>query len=144
MKNFYMNQNGMNLESQKLSAIVKAIRLRFSIPFILMLIVIYWLVIHPWMANWGSTAAERQMILPGDNLNLDRPGQTTQAITVNAPPGVVWHLLVQIGQDRAGFYSYTWLENLIGVDIHNADSIHPEWQHLAVGDGWRMAPPDYL
>jgi hypothetical protein len=66
------------------------------------------------------------------------------AITINAPANVVWQWLVQIGQDRAGFYTYTWLENLLGVDIHNADQIHPEWQNLSAGDSWRLVPPNYL
>jgi hypothetical protein len=52
--------------------------------------------------------------------------------------------LVQIGQDRAGFYSNTWLENLTGADIHNAAVIRAEWQHRAVGDNVRMARPDLL
>ena len=56
----------------------------------------------------------------------------------------VWPWLAQVGQDRAGFYTYTWLENLLGADIHNANMIHPEWQHLVVGDAWRLVPPDYL
>ena len=73
------------------------------------------------------------------------PDTSTQAITINAPSAVVWQWLVQVGQDRAGFYTYTWLENLLGGDIHNADTrFTREWQHLAVGDGWRLAPPDYL
>jgi hypothetical protein len=29
-------------------------------------------------------------------------------------------------------------------DSHNADEIHPEWQHLSVGDAWRLTAPDYL
>jgi hypothetical protein len=56
----------------------------------------------------------------------------------------VWQWLVQIGQDRAGFYTYTWLENLVGADIHNTNEIRPEWQQLAVGDAWRLVPADYL
>lgn len=128
----------------QLSTVVKAVCLRYAVPFVLLLIAVYWMGIHPWMTNWGSTAAERQMTLPGDDLNPDRTGQSTLAITINAPSDIVWQWLVQIGQDRAGFYTYTWLENLIGADIHNADEIHPEWQHLAVGDGWRLVPPDYF
>lgn len=126
------------------SRIVKAVRLRYAISLVLLLSVIYAFGIHPWMANWGSTPAERHKVFPGDALHLSRSRQPTQAITINAPAGVVWQWLVQIGQDRAGFYSYTWLENLIGCNIHNANTIHPEWQHLAVGDGWRMAPQEYL
>jgi hypothetical protein len=128
----------------KLSSVVGAVRLRYAVTFVLLLVAVYWTGIHPWMTNWGSTAAERQMVLPGDDLHPDRSAQSTWAITINAPPDVVWQWLAQVGQDRAGFYSYTWLENLIGANIHNADEIHPEWQHLAVGDAWRLAPPDYL
>lgn len=128
----------------KLSAVVGVLRLRYAIPFVLLLVVVYWIGLYPWMANWGSTAAERQLPLPGDNLIPEGAGRTTKAITIRAPSDVVWQWLVQVGQDRAGFYTYTWLENLVGADIHNTDEIRPEWQHRAVGDGWRLVPPDYL
>jgi len=128
----------------KLSTIIKAIRLRYAVPFVLLLVAVYWVGIQPWMMNWGSTAAEREMALPGDELHPGPTGHSTQAITINAPSDVVWQWLVQIGQDRAGFYTYTWLENLVGADIHNANEIHPEWQSLTVGDMWRVVPPDYL
>jgi hypothetical protein len=45
-----------------------------------------------------------------------------------------------MGQDRGGLYSYEWLENLAGLEFRNADRIHPEWQHVAVGDIVRFAP----
>ncbi len=112
----------------KISAVVKAIRLRYVIPLVLLLIGAYLLVIHPWMVNWGSTPAERQMALPGDELYPSPIGRSTWAITIHAPPQVIWQWLVQVGQDRAGFYTYTWLENLTGCEFHNANEIHPEWQ----------------
>ncbi len=46
---------------------------------------------------------------------------------------------MQIGEDRAGFYSYTALENLFLPDMHNADRIVPEWQDLKVGQSVRLA-----
>jgi hypothetical protein len=128
----------------KLATAVKAVRLRYAISFILLLIAVYWIGIHPWMTNWGSSLAEQQMGLPGDDLNPIGAAYSTKAITINAPPNVVWQWLAQVGQDRAGFYTYTWLENLIGADIHNSDEIHPEWQHLVVGDVWRLAPPGFM
>lgn len=96
------------------------------------------------MVNWGSTPAERQMALPGDELYPSPIGRSTWAITIHAPPQVIWQWLVQVGQDRAGFYTYTWLENLTGCEFHNANEIHPEWQHLDAGDAWRLCQPDYL
>jgi hypothetical protein len=57
---------------------------------------------------------------------------------------------VQIGQGRGGWYSYDWLENLVGLDIHTTDQIRPEWQRLQVGDpvvtvraGWRPLPDGF-
>ncbi len=45
-----------------------------------------------------------------------------------------------MGQGKAGFYSYDWLENLFGCDIHNADRILPQFQTLQVGDTVRLHP----
>lgn len=47
---------------------------------------------------------------------------------------------MQIGQDRGGFYSYAWLENLAGCRIRNADRIIPESQTLKAGDPVRLHP----
>jgi hypothetical protein len=94
--------------------------------------------------NWGATDQERTAVLPGDNF-VPRPlNQSTRAITIQAPPDKVWPWLVQLGQDRAAFYSYTWLENLLGVDYHNSDRIHPEWQDLGPGGFIRSSPRGYL
>src|SRR5262249_8440982 len=50
---------------------------------------------------------------------------------IEAPPGHVWPWLVQMGGDRAGWYSVDSLDNR---GIPSADEIHPEWQSLAEGD----------
>jgi len=124
--------------------VVKAIRFRYAILFVLLLVAVYLTVFQPWMANWGSTAAEQQMTLPGDDLIPHGGRKSTLAVTINVPSEIVWQWLIQVGQDRAGFYTYTWLENLVGADIHNTDEIRAEWQHLAVGDAWRLVPANYL
>ena len=97
-------------------------------------------VLHPWLMNWGSTRDEQEMVLPGDSEAAS--AYLTRAITIDAPPAVVWPWLMQIGQDRAGFYSNDYLENLTGANIHNADGIRPEWQVRAVGDKIRMTTPE--
>jgi hypothetical protein len=66
--------------------------------------------------------------------------KATHAITINARAVDIWPWLVQMGQGRGGFYSYTWLENLVGCQMHNADRIVPEWQNLRVGDGVWLHP----
>src|SRR5919201_2659776 len=96
-------------------------------------------VLHPWLMSWGATSDERALVLPGDTA----PPETyfTRAITIDAPPSAVWPWLLAIGQDRAGFLSNDYLENLTGADIHNADTLQPEWQQRALGDKVPMASP---
>jgi deazaflavin-dependent oxidoreductase (nitroreductase family) len=97
-------------------------------------IVGWWKLFTPWQRTWGATDEDVAMALPGDELTPPPVAQHTRAITIAAPPEAVWPWLVQMGADRGGFYSYAWLENLFGLDIHNADGIVDEWQQLAVGD----------
>lgn len=87
----------------------------------------------------GATQVERSIGLPGDELLPEADLVATRAITVPAPASEVFPWLVQLGQRRGGFYSYDALENLLGLDIHSADRIVPEWQDLAVGDVVRLA-----
>jgi len=85
-------------------------------------------------ASWGATDVEISRSLPGDELVPQNKWGYTHAITIRASAAEIWPWLVQIGQGRGGFYSYEFLENLIGCNIHNADRIIPEFQHLDVGD----------
>lgn len=66
--------------------------------------------------------------------------ESSHSVRIVAPPERVWPWVAQIGQERGGFYSYTWLENLIGCDIANADRVHEEWQHPEVGDQVHLHP----
>jgi hypothetical protein len=92
------------------------------------------------MLRWGATDSELRRTLPGDELSPMANLVSTRAITIHARPADVWPWIVQIGQGRGGFYSYDRLENLAGCDIHSADSVVPEWQHLDVGDEVSLAP----
>lgn len=94
----------------------------------------YAFLIRPWHLRWGATEAEIQEPLPGDDVVPSPKHEATHAITINAPAADVWPWLVQIGQNRGGFYSYSWLENVVGCHIHNAKRIVPEWQSLRAGD----------
>ncbi|MCU1378181.1 MAG: hypothetical protein JWN29_1164 [Acidimicrobiales bacterium] len=93
-----------------------------------------------WQVRWGATDAEVAADLPGDELMPRADRSTTRAVTIAAPPKEVWPWLVQMGQGRGGLYSYDVLENLIGCDIHSADQIVGEWQHVTVGDSFRLHP----
>ncbi len=74
--------------------------------------------------NWGATAEEATWTLPGDELLVDPDIVATRAITIEAPPAAVWPWLVQMGPGRAGAYTYDWIENLFGLNMHSADRIH--------------------
>jgi len=90
--------------------------------------------------RWGSTDEELQRKLPGDDLVKDVKGWYQHAININAAPADVWPWIVQLGQNKGGFYSYELLENIVGSKIHNADSIVPEFQDTSVGDKVAMTP----
>jgi hypothetical protein len=84
--------------------------------------------------TWGATAEEVDAELPGDDLLPDADMLSTRAITIAARPSDVWPWLVQMGSGRGGAYTYDWIENLFGLDMHSAEDILPQFQNLAVGD----------
>jgi hypothetical protein len=94
----------------------------------------YPLAWREWCLTWGATPDEAARAMPGDDLLADPDVQTTRAITIDAPPSAVWPWLVQMGSSRGGAYTYDWIENLLGLDMHSAHEILPEFQDLAVGD----------
>jgi hypothetical protein len=101
-------------------------------------------LLRPWYARWGASDEEALRPLAGDELVPDPVAQSTWAVNIAAPPDRVWPWLVQMGQDRAGFYTYEWFENrLLRLHIHSADRIVPEWQQLHVGDRLWFYPENY-
>lgn len=104
----------------------------------------YSLVARPWFLNWGTAPRERTQGLLGDDAWIGGVVTGTRAVTVEAPPGKVWAWLIEIGQDRAGFFSYTWLENLALADIHNTFEIRPAWQTRQTKEIVRAVKPGYL
>lgn len=95
-------------------------------------------VLHRWRTRWGASDAEVRRPLPGDDL-VPRPDWSyTHAITIDAPRAAVWPWLLQLGQDRGGFYSYEALENLVGCDVHNVSELRPALQALREGDVVRL------
>lgn len=113
---------------------------------LLALLYLGFLLTRPWYANWGASAEERTMSLPGDQLALNAKAQTTRAITINTRPENVWPWIIQMGYQRAGWYNYDFLNRMMGATDfvdghHSARRIVPELQHLQPGDEIRIAPP---
>jgi len=95
-----------------------------------------------WAWTWGATRQELEAVWPGDELSPRAAFVTTRVVTIDAPPPAVWSWLVQIGQDRAGFYSYTWLENLARCAMPRVERIVPEWQERTLGERIWLARRD--
>ena len=109
--------------------------------FAILALILFWeLAGRSWAAHWGTTNTELAKAWPGDEMVVNSAGAATHAVTIDAPPQAVWRWLVEVGQDRAGFFSYDWLEQAVGAEIHNTFEIRPEWQERRPGDDLWMAP----
>jgi hypothetical protein len=95
---------------------------------------------RPRLLGWGATDQEFDEPLAGDDLIANADLSATRAITVRAPADQVWPWIAQPGQARGGFYSYDFLENLVGCDIHSADRIVSEWENIGIGDEVKLHP----
>jgi hypothetical protein len=106
--------------------------------------VVYFSALRAWHLRWGATDAELSAVAPGDELLADAKPGATHAITIHAAPEKIWPWLMQIGQDRGGFYSYTPLENLIGCEMPKVERIVPQWPARKVGETvWFATPKHY-
>ena len=98
---------------------------------------VYALAVRPRMLRWGASDEEVRWPYPGEGLIPGGRRGATMAVTIDAPPSRVWPWLVQMGCDRAGWYSWDRLDN---GGIPSAERIHTEWQNLAVGDRLSSTP----
>ena len=118
----------------------------FLLLGIVVLGLVYAFAIRPWHLHRGATRDEVQRPLPGDDLVPNPKFVWNQATTIHAPAAEVWPWIVQIGNQRAGWYSWDAIHRLLGVAgsvqyaDRSADQIIPALQHLQVGDGIRMMP----
>lgn len=100
-----------------------------------LLLVAYWIAGRRWVLEWGATDDEARSVLPGDELIPDADGRSTRAITVNATADKIWPWIAQMGPaPRGGAYTYDWIENLFGLNMHSADEVLPEFQNPQLGD----------
>lgn len=92
---------------------------------------IYALGVRPRLLRWGATDDEVRRPYPGDHVIRGGTRSATMGVTIDAAPTYVWPWLVQMGTDRAGWYSWDRLDNW---GHPSAERIHPEWQTIALGD----------
>jgi len=84
--------------------------------------------------TWGASDDDVARSLPGDDLLKSPDVLSTRAITIAAPPSDVWPWLMQMGSGKGGVYTYDWIENLFGLNMHSANHVIPEFQDRKVGD----------
>jgi proline iminopeptidase len=89
-----------------------------------------------WWRTWGVDPIEAAKPLTGDDLVPTPTAIITRGTTIDAPPEAVWPWLVQMGFDRAGWYSYDRMD-MRGT---SANKIVPAWQKLDVGDVMPVSP----
>lgn len=93
-------------------------------------IIVYAVFLRPIILTWGASENEAKMPLVGDGLAPYM--SSTRAITIDAPTSEVWKWLVQLGADRGGFFSYSFIEKALGYESRNGD-MEPEFQEMKVG-----------
>jgi hypothetical protein len=100
----------------------------------------YPLFFRRWCLTWGARPEEVSRKLPGDDLLADADIVSTRVITIDAPPVAIWPWLVQMGSGRGGVYTYDWIENLLGLNMHSARRVLPQYQDVKVGDELPLGP----
>jgi len=100
-------------------------------------VILYRKLLRQPILTWGASEDEAAARLPGDELLEEADGVATRAITIHAPASAVWPWIAQLGPyPRGGAYTYDWIENLLGLNMHSAATILPDYQHPQVGEGF--------
>lgn len=108
---------------------------RTALVFFVAFGALYRVLLRRPILTWGATDGEAASRLPGDELLEGADGVATRAIGIDAPPSAVWPWLAQMGPSpRGGAYTYDWIENLLGLNMHSVDCVLPAFQHPQVGD----------
>jgi hypothetical protein len=79
----------------------------------------------------GGKVSEEDLSLLGDDLVVRPQYQRTMGVTIETPPSKIWPWLVQMGCQRAGWYSLDLLDN---AGRPSAQTLQPDLQKIKVGD----------
>jgi len=119
-------------DAERQTALMRLLRITIAVAA---LAAAYARLLRKPILRWGASEAEAAARLPGDELLEDADGVATRAIDVAAPASAVWPWIAQIGPaPRGGAYTYDWIENLLGLNMHSVDRVLPDFQHPEVGD----------
>jgi len=107
------------------------------VAILIALMLFYFARFRPWQLRWGATDDEIRRAMPGDDIVGDPSFDATRAVTIHAPAESIYPWIVQMGVNRAGWYSYDLLDNLARP---SAEVILPEHQNLQIGTLIPMSP----
>ncbi len=111
---------------------------RFAIGFFFTFILLTGVValLPGWIETYGARPDEVNEVYPGDEILPSPVIIWTHAVTIAVPPEKVWPWIAQIGQSKGGFYSFTFIENLMTDDnsFQNAAAILPPFQNPQPGE----------
>jgi hypothetical protein len=109
----------------------------FTVSILVLIVLIYLKSVRPWQLRWGATDDEIKRAMPGDDIVSETSFNATRAVTIHAPVENIYPWIVQMGLNRAGWYSYDLLDNLARK---SAEIIMLEYQNLKIGDLIPMSP----
>ena len=107
------------------------------VAILIALMLFYFARFRPWQLRWGATDDEMRRAMPGDDIVGDPSFDATRAVTIHAPAESIYPWIVQMGVNRAGWYSYDLLDNLARP---SAEVILPEHQNVQIGTLIPMSP----
>lgn len=114
------------------------------VALLLVVLVILPPATRPFTDRWGATDAEVAAKLPGDELVTEPDQASTRAISIEAPPELVFALVKQMGYGRGGWYAWDWFYQATGsadfVDGHHSRRIDPRLQDFGVHDSIEILP----
>lgn len=98
-----------------------------------LIVMVHHFIARPWFLDWGAPEKIQALALPGDYFTDGN--YHTRAVLVNAQPNQIWPWIMQLGQERGGFYSYTILENAFLAEMKNVYGLQADLQQPRnVGD----------
>jgi uncharacterized protein YndB with AHSA1/START domain len=96
-----------------------------------------YLIRHSLMAHLQTELGKQPIMdvdkqpLPGDEVIPGTEYSVTHEKLIEAPPSLVWRYLMQMGGDRAGWYSIDWLDN---KGVPSTDHLVDVWTDRKKGD----------
>lgn len=95
----------------------------------------YTRIAHRRAAWWRAEDDEIARVMPLDGRISQADYITNRAITIESPPDEIWLWIAQMGESpRGGFYSYGWIERMMGMEVKSSLSPVPGCPAPQIGD----------